>query len=152
MASADEALCRREILDERAMRIIALALLLITLLVAGHQMWGSDQPSQIGGEILQERSVAFRFEPERGTEIIGTNGNVIASFGSGDGGILEMLAVVIDRNRLRFSPATSDQIIVRLRNGGRVSIFDPATGQEINMASYGEDNIAFLRGVVFPEF
>ncbi|MEM9320931.1 MAG: photosynthetic complex assembly protein PuhC [Pseudomonadota bacterium] len=151
MESARTTSTRRDILDERAMRIIALGLLLITALVAWHQVWGSDPDTGNLGPVLEERSIVLRYHPESGTVVSETSGAVIEEFASGEGGILEMLAVVIGRDRMRFAGAPAAPITLRLREGGQLSVFDAETGREINMASYGQDNIAFLRGVVFEE-
>ncbi|MEM1274500.1 MAG: photosynthetic complex assembly protein PuhC [Pseudomonadota bacterium] len=131
------------------MRIIAFGLFVIVALVAWHQVLGGGQAQTDFGQITEERAIALAFDRDAGTVVTDETGAVVASFASGDGGILEMLAVVIDHDRERVASAPGGLFFVRLHEGERLSIFDPATGRQISLSSYGDHNLAFLRGVVF---
>lgn len=140
----------KEIIDFRIMRAIFAGLAILVCVVALHQYTGGSEARALPGRVLDERVIRMVSHRNGDTLISNERGEVIAEFGPADGRLLSALGPVIRRERMRHRIDADEPIIVRLRDGRNVSIYDPSTGHEFNLESYGDDNVAHLIAVLMP--
>ncbi|MEM6385376.1 MAG: photosynthetic complex assembly protein PuhC [Pseudomonadota bacterium] len=133
---------RKELLDQRLMRVIFFGLATLLVLVAFHTYSGSPRAETQYGEILQEKAVFLDAHPRQGTVLLNADRELIAEFAPGDGGLLETLGTVLRRQRLRHDAPADTPVMARLHEGNQLSLFDPTTRHSYNMTSYGNNNVA----------
>ncbi len=100
------------------------------------------------GAIVAERIIYLQGTPTGAARILDANGDEIIRYATGDGGFVSTIDRVIRRERLRNKVANDGVLHVRMREGERLSIFDPSTGREIELEAFGRDNIAKFAALV----
>ncbi|MEO0370001.1 MAG: photosynthetic complex assembly protein PuhC [Pseudomonadota bacterium] len=100
------------------------------------------------GEIVSERIIFLQGTPTGAARILDEEGAVIVQYATGEGGFVSTIDRVIRRERLRNGVPGDGVLHVRMREGGRLSIFDPTIDQEIELESFGRDNIAKFAAIV----
>lgn len=143
--------------DELIPRIflrLAIALVLgILALVTVFRL--TDQPLQAVpdlGPVLQERAVVIETERDGATRVLEADGRLIVALAPNEGGFINGMERVIARQRLKQGLPNAGPVVVRLSEGDRLSIFDPATGWSTELSSYGADNLrAFARLLETPQ-
>ncbi|MEO0944190.1 MAG: photosynthetic complex assembly protein PuhC [Pseudomonadota bacterium] len=141
MESITQSQDRREVFDQRFMRVIFAGLVLLVALVAFHVNSSEPPAEELAQEPLRSGKVYIETDPRQGTWLYDEDRELIARFDAGGGGILETMGTVLNRQRSLHSDASDQPVEARLFERGRVTIFDPATGHTYNMSSYGSDNV-----------
>ena len=100
------------------------------------------------GDILSEKIIRLQGTVTGAARISDEDGAVIAEYAAGDGGFVSTIERVIRRERLRNGTTNDGVVHVRLREGNRLSVFDPSTDREIELEAFGRDNIAKFAAIV----
>ena len=100
------------------------------------------------GDILSEKIIRLQGTVTGAARISDEDGAVIAAYAAGDGGFVSTIERVIRRERLRNGAPNDGVVHVRLREGNRLSVFDPSTDREIELEAFGRDNIAKFAAIV----
>ena len=100
------------------------------------------------GDIVSERVIHLQGTVAGAARILDVDGAEIMRFASGEGGFVSTIDRVIRRERLRNGVSNEGALHVRMREGQRLSIFDPSTGREIELEAFGRDNIAKFEALV----
>ncbi|MEL7252591.1 MAG: photosynthetic complex assembly protein PuhC [Pseudomonadota bacterium] len=100
------------------------------------------------GAIVSERIIYLQGTPTGAARVLDADGSVIAQYSTGEGGFVSTIDRVIRRERLRNGVSNDGVLHVRMREGERLSIFDPATQREIELEAFGRDNIAKFAALV----
>ncbi|MEL7398112.1 MAG: photosynthetic complex assembly protein PuhC [Pseudomonadota bacterium] len=100
------------------------------------------------GDILSEKIIRLQGTVTGAARISDEDGAVIAEYAAGDGGFVSTIERVIRRERLRNGAPNDGVVHVRLREGNRLSVFDPSTDREIELEAFGRDNIAKFAAIV----
>ena len=100
--------------------------------------------------VLAERAVVLASAPNGATRVSAPDGTLLADISAREGGFISGMTRVIERQRglSKVDPATP--IAIQLRDKGRITLVDPATGWSAELASYGDtntDTFARLLGV-----
>ncbi|MEM9550582.1 MAG: photosynthetic complex assembly protein PuhC [Pseudomonadota bacterium] len=123
----------------------------VMLLVIGAAVtWArvTDRPLEAQaprGPIEQERTLHLSGTIEGSARVTDENGRVIAEFEPGDAVFISTIARVINRERAKHGADLEAPVQLRLREGNRLALFDPQTGRETELVSFGADNVAAFR-------
>ena len=143
MADTTQMTVRR---DEKIPKALLRGVLTLIAVVLTFVFYASltDRPLEAqppNGAILSERIIHLQGNIAGAARILDKNGAEIGTFAAGEGGFVSTIDRVIRRERLRHGMPGEGVLHVRMREGERLSIFDPSTGEEIELESFGRDNI-----------
>ena len=128
-------------MEQKAMRIITVGLMVILAMVAYHQWSGGSAEVAQPLPVLKQNTVYLNGTHQGGPLLRDADKSMIAEFDAGDGGFFEPLITVINRQRTRHAADLDQPIIARLHSEKHLTVFDPETGQTYNLASYGDQNV-----------
>lgn len=131
---------RADVLDQKMMRIIFAGLLVIVAMVGMHRLSGADETGA-SKPVLASAQFYLSGDQRSGATLRDADQDIVAQFQPGEGGLIETMGTVIQRQRKRHQVDDVQPIIARLHGPRQLSLFDPATGQSYNMSSYGDDNV-----------
>ena len=150
MAETTQMTVRREERIPTALLRAILVLLALVLSLVVYASW-TDRPLEAqppNGDIVSERVIHLQGTVAGAARILDVDGAEIMRFASGEGGFVSTIDRVIRRERLRNGVSNEGALHVRMREGQRLSIFDPSTGREIELEAFGRDNIAKFEALV----
>ena len=75
------------------------------------------------------------------TLILDENGNVLVEYSKEQENFISTVTKVLERDRKKVGILDNSNVFLRLSNADRLSIFDPQTEREIDLAGFGNDNI-----------
>ena len=122
----------------------ALVILLLATLVFVAWARLTDQPllgSPPESAIAQSRMIVLDADISGEVKVYDTEGALIADLPSTEGGFISTVDRVIDRVRLKHGVAPETPIQLRRHENGRVTLFDPATGWDVDLVAFGHDNV-----------
>ena len=123
----------------RAVLALLLAILsLVTIAVLTDRPL-EGTPSQ--SEILTERAIFLSGEASGAALVLDANGSVLADFPAEKGGFVAGVERVIKRERLKLGADSGAPVMLRLRAGNRLSIYDPETNWSAELMGFGADNL-----------
>lgn len=139
--------------DEKIPTVLLRGVLVLIVFVLSLVFYASltDRPlvaQPPDGAIVSERVVYLQGAVTGAARVLDEDRAVIMEFASGEGGFVSTIDRVIRRERLRNGVSNDGVLHVRLREGNRLSIFDPSTGREIELEAFGRDNIAKFEALV----
>lgn len=135
--SSDDELVPR-VLVRAVLALILTILSLVTIAVLTDRPLEST-PQQ--GKILSERALFISGDPSGAARVLDAQGSVLADFPADKGGFVAGIERVIIRERLKIGADLSAPIMLRLRAGNRLSIFDPETNWSAELMGFGADNL-----------
>ena len=96
-------------------------------------------PKQL--EIKAEKEVLLKIGDDGETLILDDEGNVLVSYSKEQENFVSTVTKVLERDRKKVGIFENSNVFLRLSNEDRVSIFDPQTEREIDLAGFGDANI-----------
>ena len=121
---------------------IILTLVLLILFVAVFRFSDSNPysiPKQL--DIKAEREILLKIEENGDTLILDDGGNVLVSYSKEQENFVSTVTKVLERDRLKVGKFENSNVFLRLNENDRLSIFDPQTEKEIDLAGFGDGNI-----------
>ena len=121
---------------------IILTLVLLIVFVAVFRFSDSNPysiPEQI--DIKAEREILLKIEENGDTLILDDGGNVLVSYSKEQENFVSTVTKVLERDRLKVGIFENSNVFLRLNENDRLSIFDPQTEKEIDLAGFGDGNI-----------
>jgi putative photosynthetic complex assembly protein len=92
-------------------------------------------------DVIRERAIHLSGDASGAARVLdGTTGTLIADFASDKGGFVAGIERVIARERGKIGADMSAPILLQLRAGNRLSIFDPVTGWSAELMGFGASN------------
>ncbi|MEM1387303.1 MAG: photosynthetic complex assembly protein PuhC [Pseudomonadota bacterium] len=137
-----------EVIDGKMMRIIFFGLTVIVAMVGLHQITKADTLYVPAGEVTDEAMVFIAAGPHGDISVRDSENELLVEYTASAGGLLTTLHTVIGRERLRYNTDPSEPVIFRIRDDTKLSLYDPSTGREYSLSSYGRDNVAKIRTLV----
>ena len=131
-----------EVVPRVLIRAVLALLLAVTSLVAIAVL--TDRPLEgtpPQGEVLIERAIFISGDATGAALVLDANGSVIADFPADKGGFVAGIERVIDRERMKIGAEASAPVLLRLREGNRLSIYDPETDWSAELMGFGADNL-----------
>jgi len=122
--------------------------LLLALLLAGLALLrvSGFEPTVEPGAVLRERALRFADDGAGGVRVVDHASGEVLDVMRGEQGFLRGVLRGLARERRQHGVGADQPYVLSLRDDGRLLITDPATGQRIDLASFGRDNAAvFLR-------
>ena len=119
-----------------------LTLVLLIVFVAVFRFSDSNPysiPKQL--DIKAEREILLKIEENGDTLILDDGGNVLVSYSKEQENFVSTVTKVLERDRLKVGIFENSNVFLRLNENDRLSIFDPQTEREIDLAGFGDGNI-----------
>ena len=119
-----------------------LTLVLLIVFVAVFRFSDSNPysiPKQL--DIKAEREILLKIEENGDTLILDDGGNVLVSYSKEQENFVSTVTKVLERDRLKVGKFENSNVFLRLNENDRLSIFDPQTEREIDLAGFGDGNI-----------
>ncbi|MGX9355053.1 photosynthetic complex assembly protein PuhC [Roseobacteraceae bacterium S113] len=138
-----------DLVPQRLMMAVLALILVILAMVTTATL--TDRPLEAtppAGEILAQREVLLWGNTAGEARVHTTDGAELAFWAAGDGGFVSTIDRVVRFERDRHGVAQDTPVVIRLRDGPRLSIFDPSTGKETELEAFGKDNIAQFTGLL----
>ena len=121
---------------------IIVTLVLLVAFVAVFRFSDSNPysiPKQL--DIKAEREILLKIEENGDTLILDDGGNVLVSYSKEQENFVSTVTKVLERDRLKVGKFENSNVFLRLNENDRLSIFDPQTEREIDLAGFGDGNI-----------
>ena len=96
-------------------------------------------PKQL--DIKVEKEILLQFGENGETIILDEFGNVLVSYSKEQENFVSTVTKVLERDRKKVGIFENSNVFLRLSENDRLSIFDPKTEREIDLAGFGNDNI-----------
>ena len=96
-------------------------------------------PKQL--DIKAEKEVLLQIGENGDTIILDEYGNVLVSYSKEQENFVSTVTKVLERDRKKVGIFENSNVLLRLSYNDRLSIFDPQTEREIDLAGFGEANI-----------
>ncbi|MFK7882207.1 photosynthetic complex assembly protein PuhC [Roseobacter sp.] len=103
----------------------------------------TDRPIQSTppvAEILREKTIFLRGDMSGAARVLDGNGTLIADLNAEQGGFVAGIERVITRERNKIKADTNAPVVLQLREGNRLALFDPATGWSAELMGFGASN------------
>ena len=92
-------------------------------------------------DIKAEKEILLKIGKDGETLILDENGNVLVNYSKDQENFVSTVTKVLERDRKKVGIFENSNVFLRLSNKDRVSIFDPQTEREIDLAGFGDANI-----------
>jgi putative photosynthetic complex assembly protein len=121
---------------------IVCSLISLVALVAVFQITGSN-PYSISEQFIikAEKEIALEIGKNGETFILDEAGNVLLRYSKDQENFVSTVAKVLKRERKKNSMTKNSNVVLRISQENRLSIYDPQTDQVIDLAGFGEGNI-----------
>ena len=121
---------------------IVCSLVLVVALVAFFRISDFD-PYSISKQVnvKVEKEIILKIGENGETLILDQVGNVLLSYPKEEENFVSTVTKVLERDRKKIGVSKNSSVLLRLSNSDRISIFDPQTERQIDLAGFGEGNI-----------
>tara|TARA_B100000676_G_scaffold51301_1_gene50579 strand:+ start:135 stop:578 length:444 start_codon:yes stop_codon:yes gene_type:complete len=121
---------------------IVCSLVLVVALVAVFRISDFD-PYSISKQVnvKVEKEIILKIGENGETLILDQAGNVLLSYSKEEENFVSTVTKVLERDRKKIGVLNNSSVLLRLSNSDRISIFDPQTERQIDLAGFGEGNI-----------
>ena len=121
---------------------IVFSLVLVVALVAVFRISDFD-PYSISKQVnvKVEKEIILKIGENGETLILDQVGNVLLNYSKEEENFVSTVTKVLERDRKKIGVSKNSSVLLRLSNSDRISIFDPQTERQIDLAGFGEGNI-----------
>jgi len=121
---------------------IVCSLVLVVALVTVFRISDFD-PYSISKQVnvKVEKEIILKIGENGETLILDQVGNVLLSYPKEEENFVSTVTKVLERDRKKIGVSKNSSVLLRLSNSDRISIFDPQTERQIDLAGFGEGNI-----------
>jgi len=121
--------------------VLALLLIILSLVTIATLTGRPLESSPAQTEILQERALFITGDASGAARVLDANGTVLADFAADKGGFVAGIERVLHRERGKVGADPSAPVLLRLRAGNRLSLYDPETNWSAELMGFGADNL-----------
>ena len=90
---------------------------------------------------ISEKRILFDFGENDETLILSSKGEVLVSYSSEQSNFVSTVTKVLKRERKKVGLKENAKVLLRRDENNRLSIYDPETKREIDLAGFGESNL-----------
>ena len=90
---------------------------------------------------ISEKRILFDFGENDETLILSSKGDVLVSYSSEQSNFVSTVTKVLKRERKKVGIEENAEVLLRRDENNRLSIYDPETKREIDLAGFGESNL-----------
>ncbi len=91
--------------------------------------------------VISERAIHISGIASGAARVLDANGTVLADFPADKGGFVAGIDRVLQRERGKVGADLDAPVLLRLREGNRLSLFDPETNWSAELMGFGADNL-----------
>lgn len=141
--------------DELVPRVLVRALLALVLvilsLVSVATLTGRPlESTPPDTPVIAERAIFLSGNAAGAARVLDANGSVLADFPSDKGGFVAGIDRVLQRERGKIGADHSAPVLLRLRDGNRLSLYDPVTDWSAELMGFGADNLRTFARLLEP--
>ncbi len=96
-------------------------------------------PKQL--DIKAEKEILLKIGEDGETLILDEDGTILVSYSKEQENFVSTVTKVVERDRKKVGVFENSNVFLRLSDKDRLSIFDPKTEREIDLAGFGNENI-----------
>lgn len=144
-AKEDELVPR--ILIRAVLALLLIVLSLVTIATLTDRPLESTPPQT---EIVAERAIFLSGDASGAARVLDAHGTVLADFASDKGGFVAGIERVIARERGKVGADPAAPVLLRLRAGNRLSLYDPTTNWSAELMGFGADNLRTFARLLEP--
>jgi len=100
--------------------------------------------------IIAERTVFLSGDASGAARVLDAHGSVIVHLSGEDGGFIAGVKRVIDRERMKYRTPHEEPVLLRIREGNRLSVHDPSTGFTAELMGFGAKNLRSFTSLLGP--
>ena len=121
---------------------IIFSLILIVAFVTVFQVLDLEPYSiPVAAPKISEKRILFDFGENDETLILSSKGDVLVSYSSEQSNFVSTVTKVLKRERKKVGIEENAKVLLRRDENNRLSIYDPETKREIDLAGFGESNL-----------
>ena len=90
---------------------------------------------------ISEKRILFDFGENDETLILSSKGEVLVNYSSEQSNFVSTVTKVLKRERKKVGIEENAKVLLRRDENNRLSIYDPETKREIDLAGFGESNL-----------
>ena len=90
---------------------------------------------------ISEKRILFDFGENDETLILSSKGEVLVSYSSEQSNFVSTVTKVLKRERKKVGIEENAEVLLRRDENNRLSIYDPETKKEIDLAGFGGSNL-----------
>ena len=90
---------------------------------------------------ISEKRILFDFGENDETLILSSKGDVLVSYSSEQSNFVSTVTKVLKRERKKVGIEENAKVLLRRDENNRLSIYDPETKREIDLAGFGKSNL-----------
>ena len=98
--------------------------------------------------IISSKLIYIEQSDDLETRILNENGAILVEYPKDKETFVSTILRVINRDRIKRNIDKSGPLILQKKDNGRISIFDPSSGKEVDLMAFGEDNILVFRDIL----
>ena len=122
--------------------VIIFSLILIVALVSVFRVLDLEPYSiPVAAPKISEKRILFDFGENDETLILSSKGDVLVSYSSEQSNFVSTVTKVLKRERKKVGIEENAKVLLRRDENNRLSIYDPETKREIDLAGFGESNL-----------
>ena len=95
----------------------------------------------VAAPTISEKRILFDFGENDETLILSSKGEVLVSYSSEQSNFVSTVTKVLKRERKKVGIEENAKVLLRRDENNRLSIYDPETKREIDLAGFGESNL-----------
>lgn len=139
----------KERIQRMMMRGVFILLMVILALVALARL--TDRPLVAVppvAEVVDTRDIVLESDTSGGAFVRDMDGTVLVDLGPGEGGFLHTMWRAVQRERVRYRVGQDGPVTITLHADNRLRLFDPSTGQTIDLNAFGSNNVGAFRALL----
>ena len=121
--------------------VLALLLIILSLVTIATLTDRPLESTPANTPIIAERAIFLSGDASGAARVLDANGSVLADFAADKGGFVAGIERVLVRKRTQSGADTSAPVLLRLREGNRLSLYDPETNWSAELMGFGADNL-----------
>ena len=91
--------------------------------------------------IKAEKEILLKIDENGETLILDRDKKILVRYSKEQENFVSTVTKVLERDRIKVGVFDNSKVFLRLSDNDRLSIFDPQTEREIDLAGFGDDNI-----------
>ncbi|MEM8692198.1 MAG: photosynthetic complex assembly protein PuhC [Pseudomonadota bacterium] len=100
--------------------------------------------------IVTERAIILYGTPAGHARVEEADGALIVEYPAGKGGFVSTMERVLARERAKNGVDRTSPVILRMREGNHLSLYDPSTGWTAQLNGFGADNVRTFARLLDP--
>jgi putative photosynthetic complex assembly protein len=125
-------------------------ILAFTLIAVGMVRITGNGPDQLAAAVLAERFLRFDDAPDGGVTVTDANTGQLVTVLRGEQGFLRGSLRALTRERFSRGIGAQPPFQLIARTDNRLTLFDPSTGQRIDLESFGPANAGIFARLLDP--